>query len=367
MKDSEFDLVPQILTLLFPDPAFSRKAADDSEFGFDPPAAAVSFPKFLPTSKKYTVSNAGPQREEKTVDPRDVGNAISQENQMPTWTAANESSPQPSSTHSPLGTTSAVFRYGQATPHGSDTLSPGKALKDVEPIPGKVASSRKDCTIQTGGGSPFFLSLASPSRLSLLSSSEAKHHTRKATTCRKKQKSHTEDEKRRRSLEKNKLAAAHCRIKRRQKEDSLQERSRELLAKNIILKGNISNMLDDVRQLQSILKSHLTSGDCSVPANIAEALIGERADDCQIQMDMSDDEGSEAIAKPFQQITVLQTPRRMDTLTKEAYVRASLSPEIASTGLDCLSPGPDFTKDLESTTSGLDDSFWQHWAESVAT
>jgi hypothetical protein len=76
------------------------------------------------------------------------------------------------------------------------------------------------------------------------------------------------DPKRKKFLERNRLAAARCRVDKKQSLNRLRESWRELICKNLLLQTTISDMINDIRVLQSYLAHHSMTGACEMPAEI---------------------------------------------------------------------------------------------------
>lgn len=74
-----------------------------------------------------------------------------------------------------------------------------------------------------------------------------------------------EDDRRKMSLEKNRLAAAKCRVNKKEKTDQLQRDSHDKAVENTFLKQMIMQMKEEVLQLQTILTSHSSSDRCRNP------------------------------------------------------------------------------------------------------
>lgn len=70
------------------------------------------------------------------------------------------------------------------------------------------------------------------------------------------------------SLEKNRLAAAKCRVNKKERTDQLQRDSHDKAVENSFLKQTILQMKEEVQQLQTILISHSSSDRCKDPESI---------------------------------------------------------------------------------------------------
>jgi hypothetical protein len=104
------------------------------------------------------------------------------------------------------------------------------------------------------------------------------------------------------SLEKNKIAAAECRIKRKRTERKLQKRSHELASKNRALRKIVLDLSQEAMQLQSILSIHLLEECWPTPMNTGEELGIEAFDGRFFLIDLSnDDHGFEETTSLHQQ------------------------------------------------------------------
>jgi hypothetical protein len=93
-----------------------------------------------------------------------------------------------------------------------------------------------------------------------------------------------EDDRRKMSLEKNRLAAAKCRVNKKEKTDHPQRDSHNKAVENTFLKQMIMQMKEEVLQLQTILTSHSSSDRCRNPDTIHEALGAAGSDSFATQM-----------------------------------------------------------------------------------
>jgi hypothetical protein len=80
------------------------------------------------------------------------------------------------------------------------------------------------------------------------------------------------DIKRARLLEMNRLAAAKCRINKKQKVDQLKQDSRGKAIQNACLKDQVMHMKKEVQQIKALLYNHANYGFCGSPEGIRETL-----------------------------------------------------------------------------------------------
>ena len=142
---------------------------------------------------------------------------------------------------------------------------------------------------------------ASASRTRVVPFIRGKHLTTKRKAKLEQPQTLVRDKKRNMSLEKNRFAAARCRIKRQRIERELQTRSRELVSSNRALRKIISNMSKEVKLLQSIMSVHMLSESYEMPMSTPEALSEQAVNDPFFQMDLYDNNGFEEMASLYQE------------------------------------------------------------------
>ncbi len=77
-----------------------------------------------------------------------------------------------------------------------------------------------------------------------------------------------EDSKRKQSLEKNRVAAAKCRVNKKEKTERLQRDSHDKAVENAYLKEQIMRMKDEVQQMNAIVVAHANCEGCKSPEEI---------------------------------------------------------------------------------------------------
>jgi hypothetical protein len=82
----------------------------------------------------------------------------------------------------------------------------------------------------------------------------------------------SEDIKRARLLEMNRLAAAKCRINKKQKVEQLKQDSRDKAIQNTCLKDQVMHMKEEVQQIKALLYNHANYCFCGFPEGIRQAL-----------------------------------------------------------------------------------------------
>ncbi|KIW34280.1 uncharacterized protein PV07_01068 [Cladophialophora immunda] len=159
----------------------------------------------------------------------------------------------------------AIARYGQMTPPRSDSaastdskaekLSPKSQPADLQP--------RK-----RGKGRPKAAETASaPSKTTTTTAGRKRKATRKSSITIE-QGDSPEEQKRKQSLEKNRLAAAKCRINKKERTERLQRDSQEKAIENAYLKDQVMRMKDEIQQMNAILVAHANCEGCKSPEEI---------------------------------------------------------------------------------------------------
>lgn len=155
---------------------------------------------------------------------------------------------------------SAVSRYGQVTPPRSNSE---ESLKDNQMYL-RTADKRRR-TSKAAAALP-------PESLvdSATQSNKKSRKTRKLSTLSSVDPE--EDAKRKMSLEKNRVAAAKCRVHKKEKTDQLQRESHEKAMENAFLKDQIILMQEEIQQINSLLLSHANYDGCKSPDDIQKYL-----------------------------------------------------------------------------------------------
>jgi len=78
--------------------------------------------------------------------------------------------------------------------------------------------------------------------------------------------------KRKASLEKNRLAAAKCRINKKEKTEQLQRDSHDKAVHNAFLKDQIMHMKEEIQQMNAMLLAHANCKGCKSPDEIQSHL-----------------------------------------------------------------------------------------------
>lgn len=233
-------------------PTTSYPPSNDDNFGFDPPSNKPSTMNMYQTySPPNDLSMSGWPEFEREGDVKETV-------EPPVDLDAFDVDSFISSTLS--STETAVARYGQMTPPRSHSAVSSHS-KDIA-MSLKAAPERKKSKAQpnpTEGA-------AKPGR--------KRKSTRKASIASTIA-SITSDvsepldgSKRKQSLEKNRLAAAKCRINKKEKTEQLQRDSHDKAVQNSYLKDQIMRMKDEVQQMNAILLAHANCEGCRSPEGL---------------------------------------------------------------------------------------------------
>ncbi|KAL2426909.1 hypothetical protein ABEF95_003442 [Exophiala dermatitidis] len=182
--------------------------------------------------------------------------------------------------------TSAVARFGQMTPPRSnsaastDSASDGKlspkatvpesrkrkksSSKDSEPVSSTPAADEPTATTTSNDTT----SAAANTSTTTSTAGRKRKAPRKASTAASELGDSPEEQKRKQSLEKNRLAAAKCRINKKEKTEKLQRDSHEKAVQNAYLKDQVMRMKDEIQQMNAILFAHASCEGCKAPEEI---------------------------------------------------------------------------------------------------
>ena len=239
--------------------------ADQDEFGFDPPEQKPFFSK---PSQMYS-------------PPQDITDSP-----MGDWPSfgGEEDNKQKSEpehlyqhqldkliTSNLPNNANAISRFGQVTP--PRTNSAGAESVEVINIP-KIASRRKSKDTK------------SSEQPKPATSGRKRKNTRKAPV-NVGSSEEPEDNKRKASLEKNRLAAAKCRVNKKEKTEILQRDSHDKAVHNVYLKDQVMRMKEEVQQLNVLLLAHASCEGCKSPGEIQKHLQELSADYLPQQVNIS--------------------------------------------------------------------------------
>jgi hypothetical protein len=340
-----------------------RVSADDSEFGFDPHPAMASLPKYV---SPYKVDHGGHTKLQIKIQQNGSSGQAGKKNHKPSKVTPPKDAETSSSSDTseqarpPKNTSSYSVRYGQVSPPMSTSSMSDNTPEPVKRSSRNGASVRKSHLSQTNPrAAPSATSFASFSS-SLVGKpiTKASHSTGKPTTKSKPTTTQQDDRKRKLSLEKNKLAAANCRMKRQKQEHRLKDQSRDLASKNTVLKQNVSEMTQQLQELQSMLQLHVLSSGCYKPADIQEALSEQSNGYSLSSMSLCEDDESQSAKSLRQDLSNLDSFPLAETVADDWYVPDLPPLESGSPFWESLLPSLDLAEDLETMNPVADSSVY---------
>jgi hypothetical protein len=232
--------------------AFSYASAQDDDFGFDPPSKPIA------NHNDYTVYSP----------PDDYSS------QWPDFKREDELKPSSENlTNLDIyevdkfiastlpNTKTAVSRFGQMTPPRSNSTSSTTSNEKLSPktLPAETRKRGKPRTKSAEAAS------ANPTKTT--TAGRKRKSSRKASTPDE-QDAAPDDQRRKQSLEKNRLAAAKCRINKKEKTERLQRDSQTKAVENAYLKDQVMRLKDEIQQMNAILVAHANCDGCKSPEEI---------------------------------------------------------------------------------------------------
>lgn len=218
-----------------PIPAASFTSAGD-EFGFDPAPSRFGFNSF-PTKNDL---NTPPEED-------DTLNAFSFDPIKPEHKYAAELE----NLHNIPPAMNSVIRHGQVTPPRSNSESSATKSNDQKPQRQRrstKASIKDESQSQSAGPRSKRRNTRKDSMVSLSNPEE--------------------DEKRKQSLEKNRLAAAKCRVNKKEKTEQLQRDSHDKACQNAFLSEQVMRMKEEIQQMNALLLQHANHEGCKSSEDI---------------------------------------------------------------------------------------------------
>ncbi|KIW21041.1 hypothetical protein PV08_01620 [Exophiala spinifera] len=156
----------------------------------------------------------------------------------------------------------AVSRYGQMTPPRSSSAASSDSVKLEEKLSPK-STAPEPRRKRASKAQPKEDESASAAT----TSSRKRKSTKKSGASADKGQS-PEEQKRKQSLEKNRLAAAKCRMNKKEKTEQLQRDSHEKAVQNAYLKDQVMRMKDEIQQMNALLLAHANCKGCKAPDEI---------------------------------------------------------------------------------------------------
>jgi hypothetical protein len=355
MKDSDFSFFDSLSSILT-SPYFvcPRVAANDGEFGFDPHPSMASLSENASISKIYDGSSTRSQVEIREKWPLQERVKLTKPNNVSPCKHGEGCSYSEACDGARPSTdvSSHVVRHGLITPPPFTSPASNKIPKIVKRSARNSASPRKSHQPRTGASaasaSASFVSSSSESNAK--STSKASDRTRKTTRRLRTPVRLLDDQKRKLSLEKNKIAAANCRIKKRKREHCLETQSRELVFDNTILKQSISDMTQHLEELRSMLQVHVLSSGCYAASHIQETLGEQSSHDNFLSMSACDDNGSESMESLHGDLFTPDSSLVPEMVADDWSVPDMLTLEGLSPPWESLLSSLDFEESLEITT-----------------
>jgi hypothetical protein len=261
---------------------------DNSDIGWEPEPMIVSLPKYVSPcngTADFDRASLSPKQYElelfiaRTNCSEEGGSSISEcTSEASSWPARNGAEPIIQISHGAY--------QGQPTTTSS-TLSSNDNCSKSTTLALRKVSSRKTQSLETEMEAGFAskLSDAPASKMCAVSIIKGHHSTKRKTMHIKQPVKLKQEQKRRSCLEKNRIAAASCRLKRQRRESELQTRSHELASNNSALKELVSGMQEELQQLKSMLSGHLSNECRQMSIELGEEFTEGAIDDCFQQME----------------------------------------------------------------------------------
>ena len=230
-----------LLITTFPYFIRPRPVSGDSEYTFDPEPPMTSLPKLVLPSLFQAGGNVSTSKESKDLEPLHTSRNLLQENRTSIWKPVNTAASPPAlaDVEPPADTSSFVVQHGQATPPNSESPTSAEASEAVKQTRRKRKPLHKTHQIETDVEAVSVLSIyaAPASNLGLNLITVGGRRTRKRAKWGN-QRLIFSEEKRKPCLEKNRIAADHCRTNKKRREEQLQIRSHELFSVQLVAQGD---------------------------------------------------------------------------------------------------------------------------------
>ena len=226
----------------------SYMPADQDEFGFDPPPQKTLYPKMV---------IYGPP--EDSID-SPLGGSSGFERENDRKQQCPEQTYYMDKVISQSLTSNAVARYGEVTPTRTNSSGSVDSVSHSDkffPISGSECCRKPKQAKR-------------PEPTATTTSRRKRKNIRKAAANAK---STVEDSKRKVSLEKNRLAAAKCRVNKREKTEQLQRSCHDKAVYNKFLKNEFLRMKEEIQQLNVIILAHSDCEGCKSPEEIQQHLL----------------------------------------------------------------------------------------------
>ncbi len=158
----------------------------------------------------------------------------------------------------------AVARFGQMTPPRSNSAASTDSKSEDKPSPKSCPPERrkrsKTQAKEAETTATSTATTAAPGR--------KRKSSKKSLSAASDKDDRVEEQKRKQSLEKNRLAAAKCRINKKEKTEQLQRDSHDKAVQNAYLKDQVMRMKDEIQQMNALILAHANCEGCKFPQEI---------------------------------------------------------------------------------------------------
>lgn len=216
---------------------------NSADFGFDPPNKQTMYPVKL--EQMYSPPEEDSPFNDFEFDPKAESTMSSPQNIIQLDRMISQSIPNAGS---------AVSRYGQFTPPRSNSESSVEKPAEAKQ-PRQRRSTKPSIKEETPKSSQAGRKRKNSRKTSVASLENPE-----------------EDDKRKQSLEKNRLAAAKCRVNKKEKTEQLQRDSHDKAVENAFLKEQVMRMKEEVQQMNALLLAHANCEGCKSPDDIQKHL-----------------------------------------------------------------------------------------------
>lgn len=163
---------------------------------------------------------------------------------------------------------SASSHYGQVTPPRSNSATSEFSKHGID----SSGMPPEESTMKRRRGKALPKVPLTPPEPNMNSAKTKKAGGRKRMAASQSSAGNPEDDKRKASLEKNRVAAAKCRINKKEKTEQLQRDSHVKAKENVELRGLLETMETELQTLTSYLTAHANCSECRNPDQLQEAL-----------------------------------------------------------------------------------------------
>ena len=216
------------------------------DFGFDPPAKNGMYPYKM--EQMYS-----PLQESSPFNSFSFDGQVKHESAQGSPFQTTDTTR--ATTQAPSHTMTAISRYGQVTPPRSNSESSTDKSSQQKATARQRRSTKSSTKEESAKPAGPGRRRKNARRESIVSTGNPE-----------------EDHKRKHSLEKNRLAAAKCRINKKEKTEQLQRDSHDKAVQNAFLKDQLMRMREEVQQMNGLLLAHANCEGCQSPEDIQKHL-----------------------------------------------------------------------------------------------